>query len=83
MYAPITPRSPNQDSRSTDKPQDRYDNSYSEQSVAHLHFHVVPRWPDDGFSTWPTQQSQHQVDGDPVGQLAAAMTASHHTTGNY
>ncbi|MEU6227483.1 HIT domain-containing protein [Streptomyces sp. NPDC047042] len=55
----------------------------SEQSVPHLHFHVVPRWPDDGFSTWPTQQSQHHVGVDPVVRLTAAMTASHQTTGNY
>nr|WP_294003725.1 HIT domain-containing protein [Streptomyces sp.] len=31
----------------------------SEQSVRHLHFHAVPRWPDDGISTWPTGQSRH------------------------
>ncbi|MFE7778158.1 HIT family protein [Streptomyces sp. NPDC057445] len=51
----------------------------SEQSVPHLHFHVVPRWSDDGFSTWPSQQSQHEIAGDPVTQLADAMTASHAT----
>lgn len=51
----------------------------SEQSVPHLHFHVVPRWPDDGFSTWPVQQSRHRVEGDPVAQLATAMTAHRHT----
>jgi histidine triad (HIT) family protein len=55
----------------------------SEQSVPHLHFHVIPRWRDDGFSTWPTQQSQHQVDGDPVVQLTAAMMASDGTTDSY
>jgi histidine triad (HIT) family protein len=45
----------------------------SEQSVPHLHFHVVPRWSDDGFSTWPTQRSQHQMSDDPFTQLADAM----------
>lgn len=51
----------------------------SEQSVPHLHFHVVPRWPDDAFTTWPTQQSRHQIVGDPVAQLAHAMAATHTT----
>lgn len=47
----------------------------SEQSVPHFHIHVVPRWPDDGFSTWPKEQSAHQVRADPVLQLAAAVKA--------
>ena len=45
----------------------------AEQSVPHLHFHVVPRWGDDEFSTWPAGRSQHQLPGDPIGQLAAAL----------
>ncbi|MGW2964538.1 HIT family protein [Streptomyces sp. NPDC001220] len=47
----------------------------SEQSVPHLHFHVVPRWPDDGISTWPTGQSRHRFVGDPAVLLADALSA--------
>ncbi|MFD3700074.1 HIT family protein [Streptomyces sp. NPDC058646] len=48
----------------------------SEQSVPHLHFHVVPRWPDDGFSTWPAERSRQRVVGDPVSRLADAMAGT-------
>lgn len=34
---------------------------HSDQSVLHLHFHVVPRWQDDGLRTWPTGRSAHRV----------------------
>ena len=37
----------------------------SEQSVPHLHFHVIPRWTGDNFSTWPTSRSEHPF-GGPV-----------------
>lgn len=47
----------------------------SEQSVLHLHFHVIPRWSDDDFTTWPAGRSRHQVGDDPVRLLAAALLA--------
>ncbi|WUI01199.1 HIT domain-containing protein [Spirillospora sp. NBC_00431] len=45
----------------------------SEQSVPHLHFHLIPRWPDDEISTWPTGKSRHRVTADPIVQLANAL----------
>ncbi|MET9934660.1 MULTISPECIES: HIT family protein [unclassified Streptomyces] len=53
----------------------------SEQSVPHLHFHVVPRWPADGISTWPTGRSRHRFAGDPVTRIADALAAQAHHTG--
>ena len=46
----------------------------SEQSVPHLHFHVVPRWDDDGFTTWPSERSCRELTGDVGAALAEAMT---------
>ena len=47
----------------------------SEQSVPHLHFHIIPRWGGDNFSTWPTRTSEHRVTGDPCSRLASALVA--------
>jgi histidine triad (HIT) family protein len=41
------------------------------QSVPHLHFHVVPCWPDDGTVHWPASPSVHRVEGDPHAAIAA------------
>jgi len=33
------------------------------QSVAHLHFHVVPCWSDDEATFWPADRSSHHIEG--------------------
>ena len=47
----------------------------SGRSVDHLHFHVVPRYPEDGEDClpWPSTRSRHLVEGDARSLLARAM----------
>ncbi len=45
----------------------------SDQSVSHLHMHVIPRWRGDGLNTWPTTISEHQVKDDWFDSLRACI----------
>jgi histidine triad (HIT) family protein len=45
----------------------------SGQSVAHLHFHVVPCWADDEVTFWPASRSRHQLTGAAHELLADAL----------
>lgn len=46
---------------------------FSGQSVDHLHFHVVPCWPDDETGFWPQDRSAHAPIPDAADLLAAAL----------
>lgn len=48
----------------------------SGQSVAHLHFHVVPCWVDDEATFWPADRSSHRLTGAPHLLLADALSRS-------
>ncbi|BDI22994.1 HIT family protein [Herbiconiux sp. L3-i23] len=43
-------------------------------SVAHLHFHVVPCWPDDEATFWPDGRSAHAIEGDPYAAMRHALS---------
>jgi histidine triad (HIT) family protein len=43
------------------------------QSVNHLHFHVVPRWHDDGADMWPATLVGHVTDGNHRELLSDAL----------
>lgn len=46
---------------------------HSGQSVAHLHFHVVPCWPEDGADFWPGDRSTLPPIIDAHKLIAAAL----------
>jgi len=48
----------------------------SDQSVDHLHFHVVPRWPDDGLDTWVHGTSSHEAAAGWLDDLRAGLSAT-------
>jgi histidine triad (HIT) family protein len=47
----------------------------SGRSVPHLHFHVVPCWPDDGATFWPADRSTHHIEGSAHDRLTEQLAA--------
>jgi histidine triad (HIT) family protein len=46
---------------------------HSEQSVFHLHIHVVPRWRGDGLTTWPVGGSRREPSTGDLYALSAFL----------